>query len=148
MGGGDGFFDWKTTKRGVSALSTSTSETKKGPDSRGKKSVTVLIASTYVGEEEELGRILMKGFLNTFINADPMPSRIVLINAAVKMACEGAEPEILQALKKLEEAGVEVICCATCLDYYKLLEKVAVGTPSNAYDVVQALVTSDLVVRL
>jgi len=113
-----------------------------------EKEVTVLVASSYVGEEEELGKILMKGFLKTFINASPKPTKLILINAGVKLACQGSDPEILEALKELQESGTEIICCGTCLEYYGLLDKLQVGAPSNAYDVVQALTNSDLVVRL
>ncbi|WP_456342350.1 sulfurtransferase-like selenium metabolism protein YedF [Thermovibrio sp.] len=112
------------------------------------KEAAVLIASSFVGEDEELGKILIKGFIKTFLNADPMPKRIILINTAVKLACKGADPEILGALKELSEKGVEIICCGTCLDYFKLLDELEVGVASNAYDVVQALVNSDSVIRL
>ncbi|RKQ61706.1 tRNA 2-thiouridine synthesizing protein A [Thermovibrio guaymasensis] len=114
----------------------------------GGKEITILIASSYVGEDKELGKILIKGFIKTFLNAQPIPKRIILINTAVKLACRGADPEILEALKELSNKGVEIICCGTCLDYFKLLEDLEVGVASNAYDVVQALVNSDSVIRL
>jgi len=110
--------------------------------------ITVLIASTFVGEDKELGKILIKGFIKTFLNAEPMPGRIILINTAVRLACKGADPEILGALRELSEKGVEIICCGTCLDYFKLLDQLEVGVASNAYDVVQTLVNSDSVIRL
>lgn len=121
---------------------------KKEEKGKGEKEVVVLVASTCVGEDEELGKILMRGFFNTFLNADPMPKKIVLINTAVKFACGEVDEEVFRALKELDEKGVEIICCGTCLDYFKLLDRIKVGAPSNAYDVVQALVNADLVVRL
>jgi selenium metabolism protein YedF len=113
-----------------------------------QKSYVVLVASSYVGEDKELGKILIKGFIKTFLNADPLPSKVILINAAVKLACQGADGEILQALKELQEKGVEIMCCATCLNYFNLLDKLEVGVPSNAYDVVQSLADADSVIRL
>jgi selenium metabolism protein YedF len=117
-------------------------------EKREGRKVAVLIASTSVGEDEELGKILIKGFIKTFLNAEPMPKRIILINTAVKLACRGADEEILGALKELSNKGVEVICCATCLNYFNLLDELEVGVASNAYEVVQALVNSDSVIRL
>jgi len=113
-----------------------------------KREVVVLVASTFVGEDEELGKILMKGFFNTFLNADPVPSKIILINTAVKLACKGGDEEILNSLRELSKRGVEVICCGTCLNYLGLLDELEVGVASNAYDVVQALLNADSVVRL
>ncbi|WP_457681066.1 sulfurtransferase-like selenium metabolism protein YedF [Thermovibrio sp.] len=120
----------------------------KGKVKEESKEVAVLIASTFVGEDEELGKILIKGFIKTFLNAEPMPKRIILINTAVKLACKGADPEILDALKELQKKGIEVICCGTCLNYFNLLDELEVGVASNAYDVVQALTNSDSVIRL
>jgi len=113
-----------------------------------KKNVVVLIASSTVGEDPELGKILIKGFIKTFLNAGPLPSAVVLINTAVKLACRGGDEEILSALKSLSEKGCKVICCGTCLDYFGLLEELEVGVASNAYDVVQTLVNADSVIRL
>jgi selenium metabolism protein YedF len=113
-----------------------------------KKNYVVFIASEYVGEDRELGKILIKGFIKTFLNADPLPAKMVLVNTAVKLACRGADEEILGALKELQQKGVEIICCATCLNYYNLLDELEIGVASNAYDVVQSLVSADSVVRL
>ncbi len=113
-----------------------------------KGTYSVLITGTYVGEDEELGKILIKGFVKTFVNADPLPAKVILINTAVKFACRGADPEILEALEELKGKGVEVICCGTCLDYFNLLDDLKIGIASNAFDVVQSLANSGNVIRL
>ncbi len=112
------------------------------------KSYVVLVTSTFVGEDKELGEVLTKGFIKTFLNANPLPSKVILVNTAVKLACKGADEEVLQALKKLQDKGVEIMCCATCLNHFNLFDKLEVGVPSNAYEVVQSLVDADSVVRL
>ncbi len=137
---------------GIFYLTIEKGETTTAPKTEHKgennSNYTVLIASTCVGEDRELGKILIKGFIKTFLNASPKPARIILINTAVKLACKGADEEILSALKELEKSGVEIICCGTCLNYFNLLDDLEVGTSSNAYDVVQALANSSSVIRL
>ena len=113
-----------------------------------KGSYCVFITGSSVGEDRELGKILMKGFVKTFLDADPPPSKVVLINTAVKLACRGSDPEILEALKELKRRGVDIICCGTCLDYFNLLDELEVGVASNAYEVVQTLIGSEKIVRL
>jgi len=113
-----------------------------------KGSYCVFITGSSVGEDRELGKILMKGFIKTFLDADPPPSKVVLINTAVKLACRGSDPEILEALKELKRRGVDIICCGTCLDYFNLLDELEVGVASNAYEVVQTLIGSEKIVRL
>ncbi|MEO2067958.1 MAG: sulfurtransferase-like selenium metabolism protein YedF [Desulfurobacteriaceae bacterium] len=126
---------------------TQTSATKKEEKEIGKTQVA-LIASTYVGEDKELGKILLKGFLKTFVESDAKPKKIVLINTAVKLACKGSEEEILNLLKQLEESGVEIILCGTCLNYFNLLDDLQVGSVGSAYDVVKSLTDADSVIRL
>ncbi len=142
----DGLFYIKITK-GRAAKGEEKVEEEKSKTSE-KQRPTVLIASSYVGEDPQLGKILIKGFIKTFLNADPMPEKIILINTAVKLACQGADKEILSALKELSKKGVEIICCGTCLEYFRLLDQLEVGVASNAYDVVQSLVNANSVIRL
>ncbi len=141
----DGLFYIKISKGNVKREETAEEGREELPE---KKSPVVFIASSYVGEDPELGKILIKGFIKTFLNADPMPEKIVLVNTAVKLACRGADEEILSALRELSEKGVEIICCGTCLDYFGLLDQLEVGVASNAYDVVQSLVNASSVIRL
>jgi len=141
----DGLFYIKITKGAAKGEEKVEEEKSETPE---KQRPTVLIASSYVGEDPELGKILIKGFIKTFLNADPMPEKIILINTAVKLACQGADEEILSALKELSEKGVEIICCGTCLDYFGLLDQLEVGVASNAYDVVQSLVNASSVIKL
>ena len=39
----------------------------------------------------------------------------------------------------MEAQGVTIKTCGTCLDYYNLKEKLAVGSVTNMYDIVETL---------
>jgi intracellular sulfur oxidation DsrE/DsrF family protein len=71
--------------------------------------------------------------------------RIIFINAGVKLAAEGSD--LLTVLKELEGLGVEVLSCGTCLDFFKLKEKLAAGKVTNMYDIVSSLVAATNVIR-
>lgn len=94
--------------------------------------------------DEALGAILMKGFVNTIKEIEPLPRRIVFYNGGVKLAIEGSP--LLPALKELESHGVELLICGTCADFYKVKERVAVGRISNMYDILGALTGASKVV--
>ena len=99
---------------------------------------TIAIAAETMGRgDEELGRILMKGFIYTLTEVHPYPQTILFYNGGVKLACEGAES--IEDLEKLEAAGVEILVCGTCLNYFSLGDKMAVGSVSNMYSIVEAL---------
>jgi hypothetical protein len=54
----------------------------------------------------------------------------------------------LDSLKLLVEAGVEILSCGTCLDFYNLKDKLEVGIITNMYDTVESLLSSEKVIKL
>lgn len=106
-------------------------------DPVGRKTAIVLSSDTMGRGEEELGKILIKAFLNTLAENDPPPWRIVLFNRGVMLAAEGADTS--EALSNLSGLGVEILVCGTCLDFFGLKDKVAVGTVSNMYDILTTI---------
>lgn len=86
---------------------------------------------------EDLGKILIKAFINTLPETPVMPAALIFQNAGVLLACEGSP--VLEALKKLEALSIPVLCCGTCLDYYQKKEALSVGRISNMYEIVETL---------
>ncbi|MGM0602115.1 MAG: sulfurtransferase-like selenium metabolism protein YedF [Bacillota bacterium] len=97
-----------------------------------------LIGSENMGEgEEELGKILMKGFLSTLLDINPRPDKLLFINSAVKLV--SVYPETISVLKELEEKGTDILVCGTCLNYYDLSDEIKVGEISNMYEIADNL---------
>jgi selenium metabolism protein YedF len=95
---------------------------------------TIFISSDRIGSgDDELGALLMKGFIGTLLEASPLPARLILMNGGVRLAVEDSAS--LPNLKKLEELGVEILACGTCLDFYKIKEKLAAGRISNMFEI-------------
>ncbi len=102
---------------------------------------TFFLGSDTVGRgEAELGHTLMKMFLNALADAPVPPARLLLMNSGVKLAAEGADT--VEALRNLECLGTEVLVCGTCLDYYRLRERLAVGTVSNMQELSEAMTSA------
>ncbi|WP_297228133.1 sulfurtransferase-like selenium metabolism protein YedF [uncultured Desulfovibrio sp.] len=114
------------------------------PSTRGK--TLVLITTETLGRgDEALGAKLMDNFLATLPELGDALWRIVLLNGGVRLAARPGKA--LDSLKALEAAGVSILVCGTCLDYYQLLEKRAVGQTTNMLDVVSSLALADKVIR-
>ena len=110
----------------------------------GKKNVVVAVSSAQMGEgSEELGKTLMKGFIYALSQQDELPSTILFYNGGANITCEGSVS--LEDLKSMEAQGVEILTCGTCLNFYGLSEKLAVGEVTNMYDIVEQLVKADVV---
>ena len=101
-----------------------------------EENTVVVIDSLHMGKGDvELGRILMKGFIYTLSEIEELPKTILFYNEGVKLAIEGAES--LQDLKSLEERGVEILSCGTCLNFYGITEKLRVGSVTNMYTILE-----------
>lgn len=98
----------------------------------------VFIGSDTLGSGDRvLGQVLMKAYLKTLLDMCPLPETMIFVNSGVNLTVQGSE--VLDSLKGLEEAGVEILSCGTCLDYYTLKDKLAVGQVSNMYTIVEKL---------
>lgn len=107
-------------------------------------SKTFLIQSECLGRgDDQLGVMLMGNFLRVLGENNDRPATLVFWNAGVKLACEGSH--VLVHLKKLEEQGVEILACATCLEFYELVDKLKVGKPTNMVRSVQSMMNSEMV---
>lgn len=84
--------------------------------SPAEKSYLVAVASDTMGEgDPALGKILMKGFLYALSQMDTLPETILFYNGGVMLTTEGSES--LEDLKAMEEQGVKIYSCGTCLDF-------------------------------
>jgi selenium metabolism protein YedF len=103
-----------------------------------EKETVLLITSSTLGQgSEELGKILMRSFIYTLKETEFAPSKILFLNSGVYLTTEGSP--VLDELKQLTEMGIEIFSCGTCLDYYKLKEKLEVGIVTNMYDIADSI---------
>ena len=114
------------------------------PDGRKKKKI-VVIRSGKMGEgNDELGAVLMKGFIYALTELEELPETILLYNGGAPVSCEGSDS--LEDLKTLEAQGVEIMTCGTCLNYYGLTDKLAVGTVTNMYAIAEKMSEADTII--
>jgi len=107
-------------------------------------SKTFLIQSEGLGRgDDQLGLMLMANFLRLLGESPDKPSILVFWNAGVKLACE--DSHVLVHLKKLEEQGVEILACTTCLEFYELVDKLKVGKPTTMVKSIQSIMNSEMV---
>lgn len=104
----------------------------------GRGGVVVVVSSNCMGQgNDELGKVLMKGFIFAVSQLDELPKAIVFYNGGAWLTSEGSEA--LEDLKSMEAQGVEIMTCGACLDYYGLKEKLRVGAVSNMYSIVEIM---------
>ena len=100
--------------------------------------LTIAFTSNLMGSgDEKLGEILIKSLIYTISETKPYPKYMVFYNSGVKLTCK--DSEVLEDLIKLKDAGVEIISCGTCLDFYNIKDDLEVGTISNMYTIYEKL---------
>lgn len=132
----------------VSGSGTDTAARPSSPEDAptvGVGKTLVFIPTDTLGRgDESLGAKLMGNFLGALPELGHDLWRVILVNGGVKLAVEGPA---LEKLQTLEQAGVSILVCGTCLDHYGLLEKKRVGTTTNMLDIVTSLQLADKVIR-
>lgn len=114
------------------------------PDARGD--LVVAVDSETMGRgSDELGKLLMKSFLFAVTQLPQLPKTMLFYNGGAKLTVEGSES--LEDLKGLEAQGVEILTCGTCLNFYGLADKVAVGGVTNMYSIVEILAGAGKVIK-
>ena len=103
-----------------------------------------LVQSEWLGRgDEQLGSMLMANFLRLLGESQDKPGSLIFWNAGVRLLCEGSP--VLNRLKQLEEQGVELLACSTCLEHFDLMGNLAIGKPTTMATSIQSMLSCDVV---
>jgi len=108
--------------------------------------VYVITQDTLGHDNPELGAVLMKGFIYTLLEIQPVPKAILFMNSGVLLTIESSP--VLTHLVKLAQGGVEILSCGTCLDFLAVKDKLAVGGVTNMYTIAQTMSAASKVITL
>ena len=114
------------------------------PDQKGD--LIVVVSSDRMGTgNDELGKVLIKGFIYAVTQLDTLPKKMLFYNGGATLTTEGSDS--IEDLKSLEAQGVEILTCGTCLDYYHLKDKLVVGGVTNMYSIVESMAEAGKIIR-
>lgn len=110
--------------------------------------IVLFIASDVLGsgDNQQLGSLLMQSFLHTLNGLTSRPETIICMNSGVKLVTN--DSLVLGELRQLENQGIEILACGTCLSRLQLIDKIVVGQVSNMYDIADTLLRADKVISL
>jgi len=96
--------------------------------------------------EPALQKKLIKTYFALLNEHDLLPSAICFYTKGVRLVVEGSP--VLAELRALEEKGVRLILCSTCLEYFGLAEKVEVGIVGGMTDILEAQWMAEKIINL
>ncbi len=96
--------------------------------------------------DPELGKLLLKNYLNLLAEEEEPPRVIAFYNSGVKLIC--SESPMLSELATLERMGVRLLACKTCLKHFELMDKMETGIAGTMMDIIELQKVADKVINL
>lgn len=110
------------------------------------KEKIVLLSSTGLGSgDQKLGELIMANFLRLLPEQPNKPNKLICWNSSVKLLT--FDSQVLSHLKKIEATGIEIIACRTCIEFFGIEGKIAVGKISTM-QVIQGLLLDNEVITV
>ena len=110
------------------------------------KFVVVISKNTMGDGAEELGKILIKGFIYSLTELPAPPECVIFLNNGAYLTSDGSNT--IDDLKKLENKGTKILTCGTCVNFYGLQDKLAIGTITNMYGITEIMVSTGAVINI
>ncbi len=101
-------------------------------------STAIVFASDVMGKgDNSLGTTLIDAFCHTLIEIRPIPEVMIFYNKGVFLTVKGSS--VIDVLQQFEKQGVRMLVCGSCLNFYNLGDRLAVGNISNMFEILEAL---------
>lgn len=137
---------FETKEEGNVFVITITKAGEKQENSSEEENIVISIGSDKMGEgEDELGKILIKGFIYALTEAETLPKTVLLYNKGVLLA--STFEDTVKDLKVLEERGIEILSCGTCANFYHVQDQIKVGTLTNMYKILERQMKAAKVIK-
>jgi selenium metabolism protein YedF len=95
--------------------------------------------------DETLGDVLIRSFVHTLLQLNPLPDTVICYNAGVKLTVK--DSAVLDDFSQLVQAGAELLICGTCVNYFSLGDRIAVGRISNMYEIAERMAGAGRLLR-
>jgi selenium metabolism protein YedF len=95
--------------------------------------------------DDELGSILMINFIKAIHDLDILPSKMVFYNRGVFLGKN--DSAVIEHLKDLENMGVSLFLCGTCIKHYSLEDSISIGSVSNMFEIAQIMSSTGKVIK-
>ena len=105
----------------------------------GYGSLICIIPADSMGRgSDELGwALLLQNYVKTLKELSPLPAKIFFYNSGVKIVA--TDNKAVEAVIEMEQRGVEIWACGTCLEFFHLETELKVGRITNMFDIVSSM---------
>ena len=104
------------------------------PENQKKSSVIMVTSYGMSNADKELSHVLLSNYLKLLSEQNLLPNAILFYGEGVKTVV--ASSPFIESLENLENKGVKLIVCKTCLNFYGILNKVKIGSIGSMSDII------------
>ena len=111
------------------------------------ESTVILVTNNGMGNaDEKLQQLLFGKYVELLLQNGSLPSALCFYTDGVKLVCEGSP--VIGQLQSLEDKGIRLIVCSTCLNYFELTGKIKVGLVGGMGDILEAQMKAEKVMTI
>ena len=101
------------------------------------RDTVILLTNNGMGNgPQDLRLTLIGKYLEILDLQNDLPAALCFYTEGVRLVTEGSP--VIEKLRALEEKGVRLIVCSTCLNYFGLVEKIIIGIVGGMGDILAA----------
>lgn len=101
---------------------------------------------TLGNRDEILGRKLIYNYFKQRLQENRLPSVICFYNTGVKLLT--SDDEVTAVLQEIEQKGVKLLACKTCMDYFELGQQMKVGIVGSMVDIITLQDNADKIIMI
>ena len=116
------------------------------PEDSGE--ITVLLSQPFLGADDDLGRELLRHFLEHYSRCQAREHRLILVHQAVNLACVTAYPSFVEAVYGFIKRNGILLVCELSARRLGVLDAIKVGRLSGVEEICRCLISSQKVIRL
>ncbi len=121
--------------------SKSASPARSGQGADEKRAVVFISKDTFGEGDRDFSVNLINVFLQTILQAGHKPQAILLANTGVRLL--DPDSSVMKVLSDFKEAGVAVLACGLCVEFYGLKDKIPKEQITNMYAICEYLFSAD-----
>ena len=111
------------------------------------ENTVIMVTNNGIGNaDEELQQLLFGKYVELLLQNASRPRAFCFYTHGVKLVCEGSP--VIEGLRQLENKGVRLIVCSTCLNYFELTTKINVGIVGGMGDILEAQIKAEKVITI
>jgi selenium metabolism protein YedF len=108
---------------------------------------TIIISSQWLGQgNDALGQNLMRNYLRKLWSEAEKVKEIIFYNSAVLLLTK--EMNTAEALSGLEDSGVDLVACGTCVEHFGIQEKMVSGRISDMQEIANLMLGAEKVITV